>query len=95
MDIFKFYRIFVLILFCVISSKVLAQDKIGIPKSIFEDYAFYEDTMEKIQEYYGDYPISHNMSPLWFKSLVYPSSAIVKSKKEFFDIKFEHKNMKI
>ena len=56
----------------------------SLPASIEQDYLTYESQLLDVEAHYGDKPLAISTSALWYKSLSYPSSAVVsKEAREF------------
>ena len=63
-----------------------------LPESVEQDYLTYESQLLDVKAHYGSKPHALNTSALWYKSLSYPSSAVVsKDAKTFMaDEPMEH-----
>ena len=56
----------------------------SVPSSMSDDYLAYERQLLDIKEAYGNRPVALNSSALWYKSLSYPSSALITKESRIF-----------
>ena len=58
----------------------------SVPSSMNDDYLAYERQLLDIKEAYGNRPVALNSSALWYKSLSYPSSALITKESRIFSV---------
>ena len=63
-----------------------SRDLPSVPSSMNDDYLAYERQLLDIKEVYGNRPVALNSSALWYKSLSYPSTALVTKESRIFSV---------